>query len=107
MEAVVSPYSGATSISVFTALAGGALIGLSASLLLVLDGRVAGISSILGGIVRPQRGDVAWRATFLAGLFAGAGLLAWRIPAAVVPRPSTVPPLAIILAGLVVGFGTP
>jgi len=37
------------------ALAGGGLIGLSASILLVLTGRVAGISSILGGLVEPQR----------------------------------------------------
>jgi|HubBroStandDraft_1064217.scaffolds.fasta_scaffold23569_4 uncharacterized membrane protein YedE/YeeE len=102
----VAAPSGALSIPVWNALAGGALIGLSASLLLVLDGRVAGISSILGGIARPHRGDVAWRATFLAGLLAGAGILAWLIPAAVVPRPSTVPLLAVVSAGLLVGFGT-
>jgi len=32
--------------------------------------------------------------------------LAWLIPAAVVPRPSTVPLLAVVSAGLLVGFGT-
>ena len=41
------------------ALAGGVLIGLSAVLLLWLNGRVAGISGFAGGVLFPQRGDVA------------------------------------------------
>ncbi len=48
-----------------SALIGGALIGASASMMLALNGRIAGISGILGGLVRPQRGEVSWRATFL------------------------------------------
>jgi uncharacterized protein len=58
-----------------SALAGGAIIGGAATLLLILNGRVAGISGILGGLLSPVRGDVMWRVAFLAGLVIGA--LAW------------------------------
>lgn len=88
------------------ALVGGALIGVSASLLLVLGGQVAGISSILGGLVEPRRGAIAWRAAFIAGLLVGAGILAWRLPTAVMPRPSTLPLGWMAVAGVLVGFGT-
>ena len=57
-----------------SALIGGAVIGAAAAALLVLNGRIAGVSGILGGLLRPARGDVAWRAAFVAGLVA-AGLL--------------------------------
>jgi uncharacterized protein len=87
-------------------LAGGALIGLSASVLLVLSGRVAGISGILGGIVHPVRGEVGWRAAFLLGLLAGALWLAWCLPNAVAPRDTGVKGVLIAFGGLLVGFGT-
>ena len=58
-----------------SALAGGALIGGAATLLLVLNGRIAGISGIVGGLLSPARGDIAWRLAFLAGLVIGA--IAW------------------------------
>lgn len=89
-----------------SALAGGALIGLSASVLLVVEGRVAGISGIVGGVVQPRRGEVAWRAAFLAGLLLGGLLLAWRLPLAVSPRSSGLPGAVVAAAGLLVGFGT-
>ena len=53
------------------ALAGGALIGGAASLLLVVSGRVAGISGILGGLFDGPKGGRGWRVAFLAGLVAG------------------------------------
>ena len=52
-----------------SALLGGALIGASAALFLVLNGRIAGISGILGGLIQPERSEVGWRLAFLAGLF--------------------------------------
>lgn len=88
----------------FSALAGGALIGLAAVLLMLFHGRIAGISGILGGLVPPRAGDMAWRITFLAGLVAGAALMAWA--GGLVP---SVPPrsLAVVtIAGLLVGVGT-
>jgi hypothetical protein len=52
-------------------LIGGALLGLSATLMLVLNGRVAGPAGILGGMLLPKKGDVVWRALFVGGLLAG------------------------------------
>lgn len=86
-------------------LAGGALIGVSASVLLLMNGRVAGISGILGGLlVRTTRDERIWRALFLLGLAAG-GLIAL----ALVPGAfgGAAPSLAIaIAAGVLVGAGT-
>jgi uncharacterized membrane protein YedE/YeeE len=87
-------------------LAGGALIGLSASALLCLNGRVAGISGIVGGIVQPRRGEVGWRLAFVAGLLAGGLLLACLLPEVVAPRETGMPNLLVAMAGLLVGFGT-
>jgi uncharacterized membrane protein YedE/YeeE len=88
------------------ALLGGAMIGLSASILLVLDGRVAGISGIVGGLMAPRAGTVGWRVAFLGGLFAGGVVLAWALPSAVAPRGSSLPIPLVALSGLLVGFGT-
>jgi uncharacterized membrane protein YedE/YeeE len=87
------------------AVCGGLLIGLAAAALLLLNGRVAGISGIFAGLLEHRSGDWAWRALFLGGLVAGAvavGLV----------RPATFnfalvrPPVLMIAAGLLVGFGT-
>ncbi|MBL8684013.1 MAG: YeeE/YedE family protein [Myxococcales bacterium] len=86
------------------ALVGGALIGVSTSLFLALNGRVAGISGITGGLVVPVRGDVAWRAMFVAGLLVGGVLVALFAPRAF--GPSTVPLSLVALAGVLVGVGT-
>lgn len=88
-----------------TALAGGVLIGLSATLLLWLNGRVAGVSGILNGVVFPKRGDLSWRVAFLAGLVAAGGLYMAVVPGAPLPR-TDFPRVGLIVAGLLVGFGT-
>ncbi|MBX3130941.1 MAG: YeeE/YedE family protein [Polyangiaceae bacterium] len=86
-------------------LLGGALIGLSASAMLYLYGRIAGISGITAGLVRPVRGDIEWRALFVLGLVA-AGLVGLVVSpgsfAIGVERSAA----AVISAGLLVGFGT-
>ncbi len=64
-----------TEFTPVSSLAGGALIGAAATLLLWLDGRIAGISGIVGGLLRRQPGDMAWRVAFVVGLLGG-GL--WR-----------------------------
>jgi uncharacterized membrane protein YedE/YeeE len=87
------------------ALAGGVLIGLAATLLLWLDGRIAGVSGILNGVMFPRAGDVAWRAAFLVGLVGAAGLYMSLVPGAPLPRTDFSRP-GLILAGLLVGFGT-
>jgi len=88
----------------WTALAGGALIGLAAALFVVLNGRIAGISGILAGLLRPASGDVAWRAAFVGGLVAAPVLygLCFGLPAV---RIDAGFPL-LVAAGLLVGVGT-
>jgi uncharacterized membrane protein YedE/YeeE len=91
-------------LDVVFALAGGALIGLSASLMLMLNGRITGISGIVAGLLQPQAGEFAWRAWFLAGLLvAGVVLFALR---ADLFGTASVPSAVIVVAGLLVGFGT-
>lgn len=89
----------------WTALAGGVLIGLSATLLLWLDGRVAGVSGIVGGVMFPKAGDVAWRVAFLAGLVAAGAAYMTFVPGAPTPRTDFSRP-GLVVAGLLVGFGT-
>jgi hypothetical protein len=86
-------------------LIGGVLIGLSASVMLLLDGKIAGISGILAGALKPVADDTLWRICFLAGLLAGGMLLRELLPSAFdfgIVRPF---PLMAI-AGLLVGFGS-
>ena len=87
------------------ALAGGMLIGASATLLLWLNGRIAGVSGMLNGVLMPKRGDVAWRVLFLLGLMAGGGVYLALVPGAYTPR-TDFPVPALVVAGLLVGFGT-
>jgi uncharacterized protein len=86
-------------------LVGGLLIGLAVALTMLLNGRIAGISSIVGGLVTPKSGDMAWRVAFVLGLLLGA--LAF-ILAVGGPTPVDVlaSPQAILIGGLLVGFGT-
>jgi uncharacterized membrane protein YedE/YeeE len=88
----------------WSALLGGALIGLAASLFVLLNGRVAGISGILGGLMAPAPADVGWRVAFLGGLV-GAPVVAMLVAA---PPEVQVDASygSLILAGLLVGLGT-
>ena len=87
------------------ALAGGVLIGLSATLLLWLNGRIAGISGIVNGVVFPTAGEVSWRIAFLLGLVIAAGLYMAFVPGAPLPR-TVFSRIGLVVAGLLVGFGT-
>jgi uncharacterized membrane protein YedE/YeeE len=93
-----------TAFTPWASLAGGLLVGVAAAMLILFNGRIAGISGIVGGLLRPVRGDVGWRAAFVAGLLAAP--LAWLAIAAA-PRlhvAASVP--ALVAAGLLVGVGT-
>ena len=88
----------------WASLAGGMLIGVSASLFILFNGRIAGISGILGGLLRPARNDTLWRLAFLAGILVAPllyGLLAPLPPVQVDADTAT-----LIAAGLLVGIGT-
>lgn len=86
-----------------SALIGGALIGLAATVLLWLTGRIAGVSGIAGGLLARPAGDIAWRAMFVVGLVLGAGLYGIAAP---VPVEIDASWPALITGGLLVGFGT-
>ena len=91
-------------LSIVQPMLGGALIGASAIVLLALNGRIAGISGIVGGIVSPQRGDIAWRVCFVAGLVVG-GFCVGAVFADPFRGIRATPYAGIGLAGLLVGFG--
>lgn len=85
-------------------LVGGMLLGLSASLLLLVRGKIAGISGIVGGILSIQNKDSRWRLYFIAGMVLSAYLVApfdFYLPEL---KESNL--LVIALAGVLVGFGT-
>ena len=88
----------------WAAAAGGALIGIASAMFILVNGRIAGISGVLGGLLKPVRGDIAWRVAFVAGLVAAPLLYALF---------TQLPPVridagfgALVLAGLLVGVGT-
>lgn len=86
-------------------LAGGALIGISASALFVFNGKIAGISGIIGGLLDNAAEGRGWRASFVAGLLTGGLLLRWSIPEALaIDDGGSLATLAV--AGGLVGFGT-
>ena len=88
-----------------SALLGGAMIGLAASALLWLNGRIAGISGILGGSLEASKDDLLWRIFFLTGLVLGPWLVTavrGRFPEIVMQAPL----LILVVAGVLVGFGT-
>ena len=88
----------------WSALAGGALIGIAAAMFALLNGRIAGISGVVGGLLKPTAGDVAWRLAFIIGLVGSPLLYAFF---AVLPKPQIAAEYgALVLAGLLVGVGT-
>jgi uncharacterized membrane protein YedE/YeeE len=94
-----------TEFTPVAALIGGALIGLSAVLLMLSLGRIAGISGILAGCLTLADADKAWRLWFLAGLVAAPLVGSWiGLPTVQPVMPSNW--TLVIVAGALVGFGT-
>jgi uncharacterized membrane protein YedE/YeeE len=90
--------------SPWSALSGGALIGLASAMMILGVGRVAGISGIIGGLLPPRSNDALWRLAFIAGLLSAPFALSlWRAPLA--PSFSTSWGV-LLLAGALVGFGS-
>jgi uncharacterized protein len=94
-----------------TATLGGVLIGLAATLLWLVNGRLAGVSTIAGNVLPLRRGDNLWRLLFLAGLPLGAWLGFLYAPRLFAEVPSALPigglgPFGLVCAGLLVGIGT-
>lgn len=86
-------------------LLGGALIGLSAAVLLLVNGKIAGISGIVNGVLSPNRHDFLWRVLFLLGMVGG-GAISVNLLGLQVPNTNSIPTYVLVMAGLLVGAGT-
>ncbi|KFI10955.1 YeeE/YedE family protein [Vibrio coralliilyticus] len=86
-------------------LIGGVLLGLSATMLLMINGKVAGISGIVNGVFSPKRNDLFWRLLFLIGMVSG-GALSVMVIGIEIPSTESISTFVLVIAGLLVGFGT-
>ena len=94
-----------THFTPLTALCGGLLIGLSAAVLLLFNGRIAGISGIVGGLLqRYKAGDFAWRMAFVLGLVLAPAL--YRVFGELPESRIDADLATLVVAGLLVGFGS-
>lgn len=84
-------------------LGGGVLIGLSAVLLMWLNGRIAGMTGILFGIIPPFAPDWGWRAAFIAGAVIAPVL--WIASGNPIDISVPVSNAALVVGGLIVGIG--
>jgi uncharacterized membrane protein YedE/YeeE len=88
----------------WSALAGGALIGVAASVMVMANGRVAGISGLLGSLLSPGDSGRGEKALFILGLLAAPLLWAlFEVWPTIEFKTGTV---GLIIAGLCVGIGT-
>ena len=85
-------------------LIGGCLIGLAASLYLLLNGRIMGASGIVGGLVDGSGGFKSERVAFLAGLVLVPGAVVWLVGGSETHLTDNW--AVVIAAGLLVGIGT-
>jgi uncharacterized membrane protein YedE/YeeE len=88
----------------WSSLAGGALIGLAASLFVVGNGRIAGISGLIGSLLQRNREGASEKALFILGLLVAP--LLWGLFKALPPIEFQSGWSGLILAGLFVGLGT-
>jgi uncharacterized membrane protein YedE/YeeE len=93
------------------ALAGSAMLGLASVIFMLVSGRILGISGVLGGLLSGaswrNRADWSWRLAFILGLVASPWVYFLVAPANWIKAPTIEASTAIIiLAGLLVGFGT-
>lgn len=92
-----------TDFTPFQSLLGGALIGLSAVLLMAFHGRIAGITGIISGVIPPLSGDWQWRAAFLVG--SASIPLAYMLAGGAVEFSVPVSTAALVGGGVLVGIG--
>lgn len=85
-------------------LIGGILIGISATVLLAFNGRIAGISGMVNGALTFARAE-QWRWWFLGGMLGGGVVYEYLLAPQPTPT-STFAPWAMVIGGLLVGFGT-
>lgn len=88
----------------WASLLGGMLLGVSATLLLMFNGKIAGISGIVGRIYKGAKGDTSWRLLFVLGMILGGVVSAKALN--ISPAAMVVPMPLVLVAGLLVGIGT-
>ena len=88
----------------YSALAGGAILGVAVTFLLLATGRIAGSSGILGGLLPPTAGDSGWRLAVIIGLVISPLVYSLFTALPAIQIDAGLPTL--ILAGLLVGVGT-
>ena len=89
----------------WSALLGGALIGLASAAMWLLLGRITGISGFLGAALSARGLDRTWRVAFVGGLLA-AGIIATLAFPGSLPFEMNAGFVQIIIAGALVGLGT-
>ena len=96
----------ATPFTPMASLLGGALIGVSAVLLMWANGRIAGVSGIAARLFPPyEDGELAGRLAFVAGLVL-APLLVLLVTGRLPAQTMAAGPAVLIVAGLLTGFGS-
>lgn len=88
----------------WSSLLGGVILGISAAMLLLLNGRIAGISDILGRLLQPARGHIVWRIAFILGLVIAPVVFSLVMPLPVVQVDADTG--VLVVAGLLVGLGS-
>ena len=85
---------------------GGLMIGTSASIMLLVLGRIAGVSGLAARVTGIAKEGPPWptAAAFIIGLPSGAALIGMVIGSVEVRFPTSI--VALILGGLLVGLGT-
>lgn len=96
-----------TEFTPLTSLIGGALIGISAVLLMAFNGRIAGISGMASRVLPPwdSKNEFGWRLSFLIGIMSAP--LIFRMITGQAPDQSVSDNIPLMIAaGLLVGFGS-
>ena len=93
-----------TEATPINSLAGGMLIGVAVSILILFNGKIAGISGILGGVLKFKAEDVGWRLLFLLGLLISPVIYSifFALPKVTLYSGHW----TVLTAGLLVGLGT-
>jgi len=92
-----------TEFTPYASLIGGVLIGLSAVLFMLFNGRIAGISGLVKGVLFES--DKAWRLLFLLGLVVG-GFAFYQSNEFYFDYRKAYPIGLTIVGGILVGIGT-
>ena len=92
-----------TGFTPLLSLTGGILIGLSAVLLMLFNGRIVGMTGIIAGMLQPTNSDWQWRAAFTIGTITSP--LVWIALGNTIEYAVPVSTYALIIGGLIVGIG--